>query len=598
MYLTTSRRVSDEDIDNKASYRYWAELALFGDSRMYIGNYVCKSSVDDHDRKSSNFTLFWEGGPFDQVFVLSGKNIIIYIEPDDSVIFPCHVNDPFANVTLKREDQILSKTQNLSDTWVPVGSNNNNKWEYRPEIGFIYRGNGKLPVEDYPPSGNYKCVLENVEDQGQGSEDVVYMSFYLGVEKDIKLDKPIITNATLRLNQREMRYECCSSSAKPPRIHVHSCCDPATCKELIPAMKTQQSSFSSASQMTSAVNKFFAPQSTNMFSSHKGSCSYTHAWPSQAEVEIVQCIGDGITAVEKFLPRIDQWDNASLQKWVNLVPMMWRNPTYQVKEESNKTDSYLVYSGTSVVFTCQTTYYFFSYGIRFSTHNSDGKRTLLPDNFETEQRKKYPTFEFILLLHNPPLAAEINITITPDIKSLTCHVPITNSSAWMEKTVHLRVKSGEKPGIITDAQLSETIVWTLNATQKSLICKTTGDPEPRVIWTKDDKPITSNFNATRHTDGSYILYIPKVTHDIQGKYSCIAMNFKGQAVKTFTVFAEEMETTHAAVIIIITILILIILLGVGVLVRRTMLQRKSLDNLREHVYPREEGIEPQNGIEG
>lgn len=59
-----------------------------------------------------------------------------------------------------------------------------------------------------------------------------------------------------------------------------------------------------------------------------------------------------------------------------------------------------------------------------------------------------------------------------------------------------------------------------------------------------------------------------------------------------------METTHAAVIIIITILILIILLGVGVLVRRTMLQRKSLDNLREHVYPREEGIEPQNGIEG
>lgn len=194
------------------------------------------------------------------MFVLSGKNIIIYIEPDDSVIFPCHVNDPFANVTLKREDQILSKTQNLvsqfnftifeiksklivfqSDTWVPVGSNNNNKWEYRPEIGFIYRGNGKLPVEDYPPSGNYKCVLENVEDQGQGSEDVVYMSFYLGVEKDIKLDKPIITNATLRLNQREMRYECCSSSAKPPRIHVHSCCDPATCKELIPAMKTQVS---------------------------------------------------------------------------------------------------------------------------------------------------------------------------------------------------------------------------------------------------------------------------------------------------------------------------------------------------------------------
>lgn len=47
--------------------------------------------------------------------------------------------------------------------------------------------------------------------------------------------------------------------------------------------------------------------------------------------------------------------------------------------------------------------------------------------------------------------------------------------------------AGEKPGIITDAQLSETIVWTLNATQKSLICKTTGDPEPRVIWTKDDK---------------------------------------------------------------------------------------------------------------
>lgn len=143
--------------------------------------------------------------------------------------------------------------------------------------------------------------------------------------------------------------------------------------------------------------------------------------------------------------------------------------------------------------------------------NAQNKWTCFLDNFETEQRKKYPTFEFILLLHNPPLAAEINITITPDIKSLTCHVPITNSSAWMEKTVHLRVKcslyawiyfvellrtekfelfvslAGEKPGIITDAQLSETIVWTLNATQKSLICKTTGDPEPRVIWTKDDK---------------------------------------------------------------------------------------------------------------
>lgn len=52
-------------------------------------------------------------------------------------------------------------------------------------------------------------------------------------------DAPIKTNATFAYNQKERQYECCSSSATPPRILIHSCCDPATCNELIPAMKTQ-----------------------------------------------------------------------------------------------------------------------------------------------------------------------------------------------------------------------------------------------------------------------------------------------------------------------------------------------------------------------
>ncbi len=55
----------------------------------------------------------------------------------------------------------------------------------------------------------------------------------------VQIDKPIKTNATFQYNHGKNRYECCSSSATPPNIQVHSCCDPSTCKELVTAIKTQ-----------------------------------------------------------------------------------------------------------------------------------------------------------------------------------------------------------------------------------------------------------------------------------------------------------------------------------------------------------------------
>lgn len=44
----------------------------------------------------------------------------------------------------------------------------------------------------------------------------------------------------------------------------------------------------------------------------------------------------------------------------------------------------------------------------------------------------------------------------------------------------------------------------------------------------------------------------------------------------------------------VIIVILAVLIGGGVLVHKTILQKKTLNNLREHVYPNGEGVQPNN----
>lgn len=51
----------------------------------------------------------------------------------------------------------------------------------------------------------------------------------------------------------------------------------------------------------------------------------------------------------------------------------------------------------------------------------------------------------------------------------------------------LYLSVAEKPTILDDESSEITsVVWTLNATNMILTCKTKGQPEPRIVWTKDN----------------------------------------------------------------------------------------------------------------
>lgn len=71
-----------------------------------------------------------------------------------------------------------------------------------------------------------------------------------------------------------------------------------------------------------------------------------------------------------------------MQKWAKLVPSsrFGKNKDYPIKKVGNSTNIYNVYEGSTVTFQCETSFYFFSHGIRFSTKDQKGIRSVLPGN--------------------------------------------------------------------------------------------------------------------------------------------------------------------------------------------------------------------------
>lgn len=61
--------------------------------------------------------------------------------------------------------------------------------------------------------------------------------------------------------------------------------------------------------------------------------------------------------------------------------------------------------------------------------------------------------------------------------------------------------------------------------ETQLVCKVTGNPEPKIEWFKDGKPLIGYFRIKTDYDGTFSkLNIEKATVDDIGEYKCVASN--------------------------------------------------------------------------
>lgn len=105
IYVTTSRR-KVQNMDDLSTYSYEAQLVIYGDSRMLVGNYTCQGMDKKTASLKKDISVFWENGPYDNIFVLSGQNLTVYSNAKDQVIFPCHVHNPNAPVLIQKQNSI------------------------------------------------------------------------------------------------------------------------------------------------------------------------------------------------------------------------------------------------------------------------------------------------------------------------------------------------------------------------------------------------------------------------------------------------------------------------------------------------------------
>ena len=79
----------------------------------------------------------------------------------------------------------------------------------------------------------------------------------------------------------------------------------------------------------------------------------------------------------------------------------------------------------------------------------------------------------------------------------------------------------------------------------SLSVKITGEPTPRVTWTRDCVD-TRNIDGTSQNDSGDILDIEAVTEETEGKYTVTATNTAGRATKSVQVQMVNNEQVFAA----------------------------------------------------
>ena len=65
--------------------------------------------------------------------------------------------------------------------------------------------------------------------------------------------------------------------------------------------------------------------------------------------------------------------------------------------------------------------------------------------------------------------------------------------------------------------------------QARLPCKPLGEPQPAVIWFKDDIAITYGQNTSYRLEADGTLIISKVKNGDEGRYTCMAQNYLGKA---------------------------------------------------------------------
>ena len=76
-------------------------------------------------------------------------------------------------------------------------------------------------------------------------------------------------------------------------------------------------------------------------------------------------------------------------------------------------------------------------------------------------------------------------------------------------------------------------VTTYDGASVELECTATGDPQPKIEWSRDSIPIHYSVQYVLKEDGSLLL--PNVTANQSGYYKCQASNYAGTEMHSFWV---------------------------------------------------------------
>ena len=125
-------------------------------------------------------------------------------------------------------------------------------------------------------------------------------------------------------------------------------------------------------------------------------------------------------------------------------------------------------------------------------------------------------------------------------------VTARNKGGWGEALMTMHKVDLSKPTQMPVISSNmDSVIKCLKGSSVSLSVKITGEPAPRVTWTRDCVD-TRNIDGTSQNDSGDILDIEAVTEETEGKYTVTATNTAGRATKSVQVQMVNNEQVFAA----------------------------------------------------
>ena len=125
-------------------------------------------------------------------------------------------------------------------------------------------------------------------------------------------------------------------------------------------------------------------------------------------------------------------------------------------------------------------------------------------------------------------------------------VTARNKGGWGEALMTMHKVDLSKPTQMPVISSNmDSVIKCLKGSSVSLSVKITGEPTPRVTWTRDCVD-SRNIDGTSQNDSGDILDIEAVTEETEGKYTVTATNTAGRATKSVQVQMVNNEQVFAA----------------------------------------------------